>query len=267
MPFRLNPIVDQGEFDRHNNTEQYYMDQLRKKGLLLEIDNVFADAEQLILRTFQCNTNYCIRCTGHGADMEYKGSCCTDLSVDLTRHEMDKLKDMAEQAKAKLDFDETNPVGKIVDRVLAGKVTEVNEDHELVFLHKNNGTCAMSWFDPSGQFRCAINTLCMELDLSIPEYKPDPCFLFPLHYTEIGKGTYLLSMLTEETRSWIDQHAVVGKLRCLRKPEPGSPPAYTFLRGELEYVFGKEFYKILDELAQPILERHFSAAATNGAAI
>ena len=62
------------------------------------------------------------------------------------------------------------------------------------------------------------------LGLDLREYKPDPCFLFPLHYSEIGRNAYLISVLSEETRYWIEQHQTVGKLRCLRAPQPGSPP-------------------------------------------
>ena len=266
MPFRVNKVVDEAEHVRHNTQEQYYISQLRERGMILEVENILVDAEQLVQRTFQCNTNYCVRCSGSGSGKEYKGSCCTDLQVDITPSEKAQLVEMAKLARRKLKFTKTDPVGKVVDRVLADKFTEISEEHETLFLHKRNGACAMSWMDVTGRLRCSINTLCEKLDLTLTDYKPDPCFLFPLHYAQIGKDQYLVTVLSEETRFWIEQHPDVAKVKCLRIPEPGSPPAYVFLRHELEYIFGKRFYRKLDEMAQPLLKSYYEEQRKNGAA-
>jgi hypothetical protein len=240
------------------------MDMLRKRGLLIEIDNILVDGDQLILRTFQCDTNYCVRCTGAGAAREYKGSCCTDLQVDITGEEKDRLIDMANQARLKLPLKRNDPLTKVIDGILADKVTETNAEHEMMFRHKENGACAMSWIDSAGQLRCSINTLCERLGLDLRHYKPDPCFLFPLHYAQIGRDRFILTVLSEETRYWIEQHQAVTKLRCLRSPQRGSPPAYQFLRGEIEYLLSKRFFEELERRAEPILEA-FLARSQNGA--
>lgn len=263
MPYSVNRSVDQIEFARHHTKEQFYMSELRKRGMLIEIENVFVDAEQLVLRTFLCDTNYCVKCTNGGSSKTYKGSCCTDLAVDITPPEKEKLVEMAKLAKEKLTFAANDPIRRVVENVLNDKISEVNEEHEEVLLHHPTGRCIMSWLD-GDTLRCSINTLCSRLDLQLTEFKPDPCYLFPLHYSEFAEGQYLVSVLSTESRYWIAQHACVGKLRCLSRPAPGAPPAYIFLRGEIEYLLGKRFYRALDALAQPILERYHADSTTNG---
>ncbi len=255
MAHRLNRSVRAQDFLRHSLQEHKYLKDIRERGLLLEIDNILVDAEQLVLRTFQCNTNYCVQCTGSSATREYKGSCCTDLMVDVTGDEKTRLRELAEKARAELDLPADGQLGKIVDRVLNDKFTEINEDGEEELLHRDTGACTMSWIDETGQFRCSINSLVYKMNLKIEEYKPDPCYIFPIHYTEVGVDTYLISVLSEETRFWIEQDKCVGRLRCLRKPEPGSPPAYQALKGELEYLVSEDFYRELDIKAQDILKR------------
>lgn len=254
MAFRINPVVKENDFQRHNTTERQYLADLDEKGLLLKIDNIAVDAEQLVLRTFQCNTEYCVRCKGKGANMEYVGSCCTDLSVDVSKAEVEGFVELAKMARKNLDLPKKEPVRVNIERILTGKITEENEDGELELKHKRNGSCIMSWIDDAGQLRCSINTLVDRLNLKIEDYKAVPCYLFPLHYAEFGDD-YILTVLSEETRFWIEQHRDVAKLRCLRLPEPDSPPAYEFLRYEIEYLLGKRFYRELDKRAKPILAK------------
>lgn len=255
MAYRFNRSVREQDFIRHNIQERNYLNDLRERGLLLEIDNILVDAEQLVLRTFQCNTGYCVQCSGSASTREYKGSCCTDLMVDVTADEKSKLHELAEKARREIDFAKSDPVGKIVDNILNDRYTEVNEDGEEELQHRKTGACAMSWMDEKGQLMCSINTLVYKMGLEIDEYKPDPCYLFPLHYAEVGLDRFIITVLSEETRFWIEQDKAVSRLRCLRKPEPGSPPAYQFLKGELEYLLGKPFYKELDKRGQEILKR------------
>jgi hypothetical protein len=255
MAYRFNREVRAQDYIRHNVQERKYIDDLRDRGLLIELDNILADGEQLVLRTFQCNTSYCVRCTGSSSTREYKGSCCTDLMVDVTPFEKTKLTELAERARSEIKFTSGDPVGKIVDLVLRDRYTEVNEDEEEELLHRKNGACIMSWMDGNGQLRCSINTLVYKLGLDIEEFKPDPCYVFPLHYAEVGLDQVILTVLSEETRFWIEQDKCVSRLRCLRMPEPGSPPTYQFLRGEIEYLLGKPFFRELDHRAQDILAR------------
>lgn len=256
MPYQINPRIRQADYVRHNTKERHYIDELREKGLLIEVDNIAVDGEQLVLRTFQCDTGWCVKCKGSAGSKEYKGSCCTDLQVDVTAGEMERVRELALKARSELNLPRKSQLARIVDNVLNDKITEVTEDHELALRHKRNGSCVMSWIDGDGLLRCSINTFAYRLGLPIEEYKPDPCYVFPLHYAQLDSKDFILSVLCEETRFWIEQHECVGKLRCLRTPQPGSPPAYQFLRYEIEYLLGAKFYKELDRQARPMLERY-----------
>src|SRR5436309_2017202 len=110
MPFAVNRVVDREEYTRHNCAERHYMDSLRERGLLVEIENVAVDADQLVLRTFQCDSGYCVRCSGEGAQKKVRGSCCTDLQVDITQNEEEKLVELARLADEKLEFTPNDPV-------------------------------------------------------------------------------------------------------------------------------------------------------------
>jgi hypothetical protein len=159
-------------------------------------------------------------------------------------------------------FADNRPIQRIIERLLDGGMVEINEDHDKILRHRKNGSCGMSWFDVEGRLRCSINTMVEALGLRIEDYKPGPCYLFPLHYEEYARGKFILSVLSEETRFWVRQHQVVSKLACLRRPEPGSPPVYVSLQGEIEHLFGKPFYKELARQALPILRE---GAGLNGA--
>lgn len=263
MAFHVKSEIIDGDNARHQIRERKYLDSLREKGLLIEIDSLLIDAEQLVLRTFQCNTNYCVSCSGGRGGKEYSGSCCTDLHVDVNEDEKAKIKELAELTKAKLDLGPSDPLFSIAQRVLRDDYTEIDDDGDQILQHRNNGSCVMSWMDSTGQLRCSINSLVEKLDLNLTDYKPDPCFIFPLHYAEIGQGRHIITLLSEETRHWIEQHEAVTKLRCLREPEPGSPPAYVSLRWELDYMLGDGFYETLDKLAQPILAEHLKKRKSN----
>lgn len=267
MTYRVNRVVDHAEYERHHPVLRQYLKTQRERGLMFDIDNVSVDVEQLGLRTFQCNSGYCLKCSGAGAARTFKGSCCTDLQVDLVGAELDKIEELARAAKEKLTFKPGDPVGRIVDHALAGKVTEVTEGHELIFRHRKDGSCAMSWIGPDGRYNCGINTLAWRLGMPLEIYKPSPCYLFPLHYAEWDPGRLLVSLLTEETRHWAGHHAKVGKLRCLSRPEPGAPPAYVSLKGEIELCFGNNFYAELEKRMGPFLKEYRAneAGADSGA--
>lgn len=261
MPFRVDKFSEEDEISRHSGPERSYIAGLRDRGLIIELDNVLVDADQLVLRTFQCNTNYCVKCSKKEGAENYKGSCCTDLQVDVTPTEVQRLTELAQLSRERLEFAPGDPVADVVARMLGEGVAEENEEHELILRHQEHGPCTMGFMDENGQLRCAINTLVGRLDASLTYFKPAPCFHFPLHYYEFEKGKYLVSMLTEETRGWTRQHKSVTGLRCLKKPEPGSPPAYAALKWEITFLFGEEFYRQLEEAARPILERHLANAA------
>jgi hypothetical protein len=170
--------------------------------------------------------------------------------------------ELAHLARERLELKKSDPLDEIVERVLSNSYTKFDELDESL-MHRKSGRCVMSFIDGQGRFRCSINALCERLNVPVIRYKADPCFLFPLHYGQFDVNHYLLSVLSEESRAWIGQDKAVSKLRCLRVPEPGSPPAYVSLRAEIEHALGPEFYSELAARSAEILARHHSLAALN----
>lgn len=247
MPFKLNSYVSEQNHLRCHATERQYMADLEKRGLLLRIDNMLVDAEQLAQRTFQCDSGYCLRCSvSDSGASKYKGSCCTDLQVDITEEEADRVRELGRMARAELKLAPSDPLSKVVDRLVRDDFTERSPKHDLIFKHLPSGRCALSWMTPGGSLRCGINSLCMALERPLVEFKPDPCYLFPLHYAEPIPGQFFITLVTAETYQAIGADAYVTKLRCLARPQPGSPLAYTFLRNEITHCFGAEFYERME---------------------
>lgn len=256
MVFQLNPYVNEQNHFRCHTTEHRYMAQLDERGLLLHIDNMLVDAEQLVLRSFQCDSGYCTKCQNKDGLTHYKGCCCTDLEVDVTPEEVRRLRELGAMARDKMKLAPNDPLNPVLDRLSKDTFTEITDKGELAFKHLRSGRCALSWVGPGGAVRCSINSMCLALEVPLTVYKPDPCYLFPLHYVEPIPGTYFITLLSKETYAAIGADAYVGKLRCLAKPQPGSPPAYQFLKSELDHCFSGGLYDALHAAAQPLLRQH-----------
>ena len=255
MAYRINSYVEEQNHTRCHAPERHYIKELESRGGLLRLDNVLVDAEQMILRRFLCDPNWCMRCSGEGSAKVYKGSCCTDLQVDLTKPEIGRLKMLGEMALARLTFPSRDPLNDVAKRLSSGNFIEETEKGELAIRHTRNGRCPVSWMDRDGTMRCGINSFCLALELPLGEYKPDPCYLFPLHYVEYEPGVYFVTVVSQESHEWVGADAYVSKLRCLSKPKPGAPPAYLCLKSEIIHCFGQNLYESLAEAAGTILER------------
>lgn len=253
--FPINRRVDEQNHLRCHGPEHTYIRQLDQRGMLLRLGNVLVDAEQVILRTFRCNTLWCLRPEGEGATKKFKGSCCTDLEVDLTADEIERLKKLGRVAKKRLRLSPYDPLSEVVHRLQEEALTEETSYGEQALRHTRSGRCILSWMDRDGSLRCGLNTLCARLDLPLTEYKPDPCFLYPLHFAEPYRGIYFVTLISPETYEYIGAHSQTAKMRCLRRPEPGAPPAYVQLKWEIILLFGESFYNELAKLAEPILKK------------
>jgi hypothetical protein len=250
----MNPHLDEQNHARVHFSELQYMEALEARGGLLHLDNVAVDIEQTILRTFQCDTGYCVRCARKDGAVKFRGSCCTDLEVNLTRHETDQIRALARLADERLRLAPSDPLRDVVHRITAHRFTERTAGGETALRHLRTGRCALSWMD-GATLRCALNTLCDRLGEPLARYKAEPCYLFPLHYAEYAPQRYLVTVLCAETQPWIGSDAYIGKLRCLGKPQPGAPPVYVSLRDEIVLCLGEALYEALDAAARPILER------------
>ncbi|MEN6624741.1 MAG: hypothetical protein ABFD69_00780 [Candidatus Sumerlaeia bacterium] len=265
MPYRINDFMLSENHRRAHAPESHYIDQLRRKGHLIEVDNVQIDAEQLVLRPFQCDTTWCTRTTGEPTSRQFKGSCCTDLQVDITAHEISKIRELARIAEQRLAMGIGDPMLPIVRRIRDGKFTETVDRGDVAFKHLGSSRCSLSWLNSNGVLRCAINTLCDRLGLPLEEFKPEPCYLFPLHYVEAIPGHYFFTLISGDTYDFIGADHHTAHLKCLRKPKPGALPAYKALKGELILCLGAEFYQRLEEAAAEFLEKESRPAAVGSA--
>lgn len=256
MPFVLDPHINLQNHIRASAPELRYVEILRERGALLTLDNVWVDCEQLLMRAFQCDSTYCLRAKGKGADRTYTGCCCTDLQVEVTPDEVEKLRELGRTAAERLDPAPTSQLGKLVQRLNEGEITERTDKGELIFKHLGSSRCPLSVFDKHGQLLCGINTLCAQLERPLPIYKPEPCFIFPLHYAEPLPGKYLVTLVTLETYRYIGADKYTSQLRCLKKPQPGAPRAWRALKHELILCFGEAFYEQLVPAATDWLREH-----------
>ena len=256
MAYRVNAHIEHQNHMRAHASETFYISQLDHRGRLLRLDNVFVDVEQLILRTFACDTQWCVRAKKEDGKTVFKGSCCTDLEVNITPDEIDRLRRLGRLADERLDLKPSDPLDLVVERLREGRFFHTTDSGELAFKSLGSERCPLSWLTRDGTLRCAVNTLCERLDEPLTDFKAEPCIMFPLHYVEHQPGRYFLTTICRETHEWIGADHFVTKLKCLSRPKPGAPPAFQFLRGEIEMCFGKTFYGRLAKAAAPILQEH-----------
>lgn len=271
MTYQINPYVKEQNHHRFHAAEGHYIGQLESRGGLIRLGNVAVDAEQLILRAFRCDSAWCLRTVDQDGVKTLKGCCCTDLEVDVTATEVGRLRELGKKALEKLEFKPRDPLGEIAKRMSSGTLTEVTESGDTAFIHLRGRRCPLGWVTREGSLRCGINALCAELGLPLNHYKPDPCFLFPLHYVEHLPGEYFITAVCKESHRAVGADAYVTRLRCLRKPAPGWPPALISLKWEIIQCLGEAFYRALAAAAIPILERaglteHLATLAAEAAA-
>lgn len=260
MAYKINRYVHEQNHYRFHTPERHYIQELEARGGLIRLDNVAVDAEQLVQRAFVCATHWCLRTVEEDGTRHYKGSCCTDLEVNVTPEETERLRQLGRIALEKLTFTPRDPLGEIARRLAEGRFTELTDCGETAFGHLRNGRCPLGIITRQGTLKCAINCLCQSLELPLTEYKPDPCFLFPLHYVEYAPGQFFVTVVCEQSHRAVGADTFVARLRCLRKPQPGAPPAFIALKYELIHCFGADFYRALAAAALPILERDGLAA-------
>jgi hypothetical protein len=254
MSFTLNETVNKENIRRCYSSEYFYMKLLKSKGMLLEIENIAVDSEQLIYRTFICNPKKCIRKNKKKGYFKYSGSCCTDLEVNITPAEASKIILLAEKAVEEPNEKSMKPYEKILKRISSNSFTQITEKGELALQHHiKSGRCVLSYINKNMNFLCVINELCGILNLKLEDYKPDPCFLFPLHYVEYKPGFYFLTVISEESFDYIGSDESVAGLSCLSKTDSDNPPAYISLEKEITYCFGKNFFRKLDETAKKMI--------------
>lgn len=221
--------------------ERAYVRGLIDDGDAIEIDNVVVDARELIERRFICDTLHCLRVKKND---RLRGSCCTDLEVNLTPNEIQHLKDVAERYLDSPAAQTGGMAGQIARRIIEGdKVIDINHLGEKRLTHNKKKVCSLGFIDDDGRLLCALNAFADGIGEELPLVKLPTCYLFPLHYVEYEKGRFLLTLISEANYESLEGAYEVARLRCARKPPKDAPRAYESLRGEIEFTLGKSFYR------------------------
>ncbi|MCX7047214.1 MAG: hypothetical protein NTX50_17215, partial [Candidatus Sumerlaeota bacterium] len=211
----------------------------------LDIGNILVDKPQLVTRRFSCDTCHCVHALKNG---KRKGSCCTDLEVDLTPNE---IHDVRRLALLYLK----SPIAQVAapECIIARRILQTNDwlnesdCGEPCLAHTKERICSLGYLDADGRLLCALNAMTAALGEPLPKWKMMTCYVFPLHYVEYQNDKYLLTILCRENYQYLGADVDVARLRCLAQPQPDAPPAYQSLQGEIEFLLGAAFYLKLRE--------------------
>ena len=190
-----------------------------QKESVIAIDNILV-SDEVVEKQFVCDLAKC------------KGGCCEDgdAGAPLTDEELDILAEIYDQVKPYLTaegMDEIRKKGLYQYDVSFGWVTPTIAGK----------MCAYGSRDENGIIRCGIEQAC--LDGKITFKKPISCHLFPIKI----KKTKTYETVNYEPRPELCKPgcALGSKLKV---------PAYVFLKEALIRKFGKDFYAVLEQIAE-----------------
>jgi len=252
MGFRVNQSLQREDSVRALLPERAYVRWLQEKGQAVRIDNVIVDAPEIIARRFLCDTAHCARLSRKRGKL--KGSCCTDLEVDLTPNEIRRIRRLARLYLESGNADPEAPFYAVA-RGVEDDDGWMDENHlgEPRLTHTRKKVCSMGFLDEEGRLLCALNAMAEALGAPVAKWKLQTSFLFPLHYVEYKDGEYLLTIIAEDNYENMEGCAEAARLRCVRKPPADAPRAYQSLRHEIETLLGKRFYRKLERAAEDYL--------------
>jgi hypothetical protein len=252
LPYQLNGDVARHDFIRSRWTETQYIETLRKRGEIIEIGNVLVDAANLVRRRFLCDTRLCLRVEQREGRPHYFGSCCTDLLVEITPPEQERLVPLAQAYLKKVSNGPKALVAlarTIVDRDF---VTHTSKNEPVLADHPTN-RCILSFIPGPGRLWCGVNGMAYALKRPVRDHKPDACFAYPLHYVDFAPDRWLLTTVGRKNYRMLGAWKEAALMPCLESPRADAPPAYVFLRREIEHLWGADFWQELDRQARPML--------------
>jgi hypothetical protein len=223
-----------------------YVELLRHRGDLLEIDEVDVDVPQIVKRRFTCDASRCIQWMAERPLVDR--SCCCRYDVPLTRRDREAVTAHMEEVR------EILPDGhRLLDPEADPFV--VSDDLGLEMIHDNLlGGCQFNLYR-EGKCRCAIHSAALEAGADPLEWKPLACSLWPLAvnaYDDDGEDRLLLTVYCVETAE-VFEEIDEDPFACIEDQDPGYPPLYRAERATLEHLFGKAFYRKLDQAAARLL--------------
>ena len=214
-----------------------YIDSLRSRGLVVEVDGVLVDCETMFRTRFHCDTRIC---AGIDRDRETE-SCCTDYEVEITPQEKERI---VANADAVLELLSRYDAGRVnVQR----SISEFFEESHSISLAKEKGRCAFSYRDPEGRLRCGLHSLALEKNVPVASIKPLTCVFFPLVVYRFDNGETLLTAISSDTAGLMEG-ANDTQLPCLRVQQ--GDPMFMECRTAIETGFGPTFFAQLTAAAE-----------------
>jgi hypothetical protein len=242
--------------DLEDQPIERYIALQRSIGRLMTIGKVDVDTDQLIERRFLCDRHRCIQWTPHEKKSDARPlidrSCCSSYTVPLTESDRTKVEEILPLVRKRL------AANHALRRDLDEPFYDIDEDFSLHLRETDKGTCEFVLYE-EGRTTCAVHKTCLEEGLSVWEYKPIACSLWPVslvNYEADGETRYLLTAYVNATaglfESTSDDEEEDGEDRfaCLIDDAPEYEPMYQSQEGILRYLLGDAFYVELDKRAK-----------------
>jgi hypothetical protein len=253
MDYRLNANVAHSDFLRARSSDLAHVEQLAENGELLYIGNIAVDVPNIVFRRFLCDTRICVTKRRKNGKTRYSGSCCTDLVVEVSEPEQQRIERLAELYLKKVPKPDRGPRAA-ARRLVNDNVFVLTDKQEPILDDFPANRCILSWMDKGGRLRCSLNSMCIALHEPIAKWKLDACYCYPLHYVDYEPSRWFLTVVCRENYRMLGAAKEAATRPCLLNPPKDAPRAYRFLRGELEHLWGKEFWQELDIQARRLLE-------------
>lgn len=223
-----------------------YINWLKERGLLLEVDGILVDCGAMFETRFHCDTRTCA-----SADRDSKTeSCCTDYQVEITPEEKDRIVAHKDEILGLLS--RHDPARVTPDR----NIEDFFKVSHSIELAKEKGRCAFSYRNDDGDLRCGIHSLALEKGVPVASIKPLTCVFFPVVVYRFETGETLLTAISDETADLMEGEKDTA-LPCLRMQT--GDPMFKECRMAIEAGFGEEFFQHLEAASRDFTGKQRSA--------
>lgn len=224
---------------------------LRGRGELLVLGTVDVDLPQVVERRFLCDARRCIEWSGKSPLVDR--SCCCRYQVPVTTHDRQRILDHIDEILPHLPEDH-----RLHDP--SSSPFMIDEGFSFNLIDDNPlGGCEFNLYR-DGRCLCLLHQQALARGEDPCAWKPLACSLWPLavsDYSDDGEERFLLTIYCPQTTDLFEE-TDTDPFACLEDQDPAYPSLYQSERPALEYLFGREFWRQLDEAAQPWLSHRAS---------
>ncbi|MFP4467196.1 MAG: DUF3109 family protein [Candidatus Goldiibacteriota bacterium] len=222
-----------------------FVKELEDRGELFRAGDVDIDMRNIIKRRFACEP---LRCINKKNCRKKDDSCCSDHGVMTTPEETKNI--MKLMKKYRKEAAEIMPPSFRPEKGFTPDESYEGMSHTI---KKNNkGSCYFSFHDPHGRILCVIEHLCRQKKLNSLAYKPVWCYMWPMAFLKYAKDRYLLTVYCMDTKEIFRMTKSEVKFDCVNNPDKQGPRFYEAEKRVIEHVFGKKFYRLIDDEARKI---------------